>query len=135
MKFALILLGLMCLANAQHDHALHLDTKFIVGEARRVGWLKMEEITRNLQDYIEALRLIESKYAESFEDPAEEDKERLERIWKEHFEPKYRDTHDRIFIMSTVCLDIYDDEACRLPEDIWDDKYDNRGAGFRDDFI
>ena len=85
MKYALIVLGLMTIANAQHDHELHLDTKFIVGEARRVGWLKIEEIERNLRDYIDALRLIETKYAESFENPAEDDKERLDRIWEEHF--------------------------------------------------
>jgi hypothetical protein len=118
-----------------HDHAKHLDTGFIVGEARRVGWLKIEEILKTLEEYIGALRLIEAKYAESFADPDPEDKERLDKIWKEHFEPKYQDTHDRVFIISHVCLDVYNDNRCTLPDDIWNDKYDTRGAAFRDEFI
>jgi hypothetical protein len=126
---------LLAVCYAQHDHTQHLDTTFIVGEARRVGWLKLDEILRTLEDYISALRLIERKYEESFANPDPADKERLDEIWKEHFEPKYHDTHDRVFIISHVCLDVYSEPKCNLPEDIWNDKIDRRGLKFRDEFI
>jgi hypothetical protein len=97
--------------------------------------MKLDDLLRDLNNYIEALRLIESKYEEYFADPDPADKDRINDIWKKHFEPKYRDTHDRIFIISHVCLDIYNDDKCVLPDDIWDDRYDRRGAAFRDEFV
>jgi hypothetical protein len=107
-----------------------------VGEARRVAWVKLSEIERYISDYIDAIRFIEKKFEDHFANPREEDLDRLEKVWKENFEPNYRDTYDRLLIISHVCKDVYDNSpSCELPSDIWNDKYDKRGEKFRTEFL
>jgi hypothetical protein len=131
----LLVLSLSIAVLAEHDHSEHLDKKFISSEAKRVAWLRLPDLLKALEDYTTALRSLEGKFSDWFEHDDPTKKERLDETWTMHFAPKYRDTHDRVFVISHVCLDIYGDEKCKLPDDIWNDKYDKRGEAFRKEFI
>merc|ERR1712037_30804 len=131
-----ILTALLGISNAQHDHTQHIDVKFISGEARRLAWHKLEDLIKYIDEYSEAVRFVEKKYEDHFIHPKEEDRERLDQVWKEHFEPNYRDTYDRLLIISRVCQDIYPEASeCKLEDDIWNDRYDLRGREFRKEFL
>jgi hypothetical protein len=132
-----VILGAITIS-AEHDHAKHIDAKFIAGEARRIAWHKKEDIQKYIADYSDAIRFIEKKYEDHFatvsNDP--EENERLEKIWTENFMPNYHDTYDRLLIISHVCQDLYEkDPVCMLPDNIWNDKYDTRGEEFRKEFL
>ena len=43
----IVLFFLFAMVIAQHDHGLHVDTGFISGEARRIGWLAFSSFLRD----------------------------------------------------------------------------------------
>jgi hypothetical protein len=97
------------LSSAGHDHSQHINQRFILGEARRIAWHSLEDIQRNIKDYTQAIRFIETKHEEYFNVPNKDDQVRLERVWKETFETNYRETYDRLLIISQVCSDLYNE--------------------------
>ena len=42
-------------AIAEHDHTLHIDTKFVHGEAMRSAWLSLDELEKNIVEFSETL--------------------------------------------------------------------------------
>ena len=71
----IVLFFLFAMVIAQHDHGLHVDTGFISGEARRIGWLSLEGMERAIKEYIDALKLYEKKHEEFFASPKEGEEE------------------------------------------------------------
>ena len=136
--YYLAVLFLLSICQAQHDHSKHVDVDFIKSEARRLAWHQLDDMVKYIKEYSDTIRFIEKKYEDYFRDPDPDDSERvrLENIWKEHFEPSFRDTYDRVLIISSVCKDLYNNDAgCEIEDDIWNDKYDLRGREFRDEFL
>jgi hypothetical protein len=133
--WALILATVLSLSFGAHDHSQHIDAKFIAGEARRIAYLPLDAVVKYIEEYTEAIKFIERKFEDHFSDPSPDEKPRLQKIWQENFEPNYRDTYDRLLIISHVCQDVHNDPACELPDDMWNDKYDNRGEKFRAEFM
>lgn len=131
----ILLLFLCSLALAQHDHSLHVDSGFISGEARRVGWLSLDGIESAIKDYVDALKLYETKHSQFFANPKEGEAETVQQIWKEQFEPNLRGTVDRLLIAVNVCRDVYDSPTCEVADDAFDIKLDTRGPEFREEFI
>jgi hypothetical protein len=60
-----------CTVAAEHDHSLHIDAKFVHGEALRVAWLSREEVQGNLKEYIETLRHLHGIYDNLILNPPE----------------------------------------------------------------
>jgi hypothetical protein len=49
-------------ASGDHDHSLHLDTKFIHGEALRMSYQKRSNMFRDVGVYIEGLEQLNAIY-------------------------------------------------------------------------
>ena len=66
-------LSIFCLfghSYAQHDHSLHVDAKFVHGEALRTAWLTKQEMLEYIEDYVSALTHIAYTYDTLYELPA-----------------------------------------------------------------
>ena len=131
----IFLFFLVALVIAQHDHSLHVDTGFISGEARRIGWLTLESIEGAMKEYIDALKLYEKKHEEFFANPREGEEEIVKEIWATKFEVNYRGTVDRLLIAEQVCIDVYGSGRCEVSEDVYSFSLDTRGAEFREEFM
>ena len=42
-------------AMAEHDHTLHIDAKFVHGEAMRSAWLSLDELEKNIIEFSDQL--------------------------------------------------------------------------------
>lgn len=40
---------------AEHDHTLHIDAKFVHGEAMRSAWLSLDELEKNIIEFSDQL--------------------------------------------------------------------------------
>jgi hypothetical protein len=52
--------------SSEHDHTEHVDTGFIIGEARRIAWLEPDQIKRSKLELADELTSYETKYQEWF---------------------------------------------------------------------
>ena len=68
----IISLNIFCLFGHSyaHDHSLHVDSKFVHGEALRTAWLTEQEMLEYIEDYISALAHIAYTYDTLYERPS-----------------------------------------------------------------
>jgi hypothetical protein len=138
MRGIVLVLVTVCvvLCSAEHDHSLHIDPKFIHGEALRVAWLSKSEIIENLSEYKDALGHLHSVYDELVLNPPEHTKdEPLDESWIDNYQANYRKAFDYLLVASHICQDIYSDEQCNLPIGLWRNTCDGRGDKFVNDFV
>ena len=120
------------LAWSEHNHADHVDTGFIRAEARRIGWLPLEDIKKSKDELVNELQSYEDKFEVWFKGKADPD---AIKVWEEKMRPKYRMAYDRMLIMSAVCFDVYNDsEVCGLESKDLENKYDMRTPQFLSEF-
>lgn len=136
MTRTLIVSLLFLSAFAQHDHTLHIDSKFVHGEALRSAWLDKYELSDNIKEFVETLQHLNEQYETIIENPpADADISALHELWIEKYQPSYRKSTDYLHVASHVCHDIYEKEKkCDIPENIWNNKCDGRGETFIDEF-
>ena len=48
--------------------------------------------------------------------------------------PAYRKTVDYLLVAAQICKDIYDDERCTMTISVWEEKCDQRGEKFLEEF-
>ena len=133
MTRTLIVSLLVLSAVAQHDHTLHLDSKFVHGEALRSAWLDKYELGDNIKEFVETLTTLNEQYENIVENPPEgsSEQEMLD-LWNEKYMPAYRKATDYLHVATHVCKDIYgtNESKCNIPENIWFNKCDGRGETF-----
>jgi hypothetical protein len=62
--FGLLLVASANLTEPIHDHSLHLDTKFIHGEAMRVAYLNRTSMLKDMGTYMTGLKKLNEVYDE-----------------------------------------------------------------------
>ena len=133
-----LILSLLALsAIAQHDHSLHIDSKFVHGEALRSAWLDKYEIGDNIKEFVDSITRLNEQYETLIENPPpDSDQNALDELWNEKYMPSYRKATDYMHVATHVCHDIYgaQEEKCKIPEGIWFNKCDGRGENFLDEF-
>jgi hypothetical protein len=104
-----------------HDHATHPDIDFIKKESTRVAYDPLEIIVRDINRFQTDMRMIEDEYTTKIE-PILDD--HVVEIWETRYLKTYRDLHDRLLILSEVCMDVYNDDSCRLPDSVSKPEFD-----------
>jgi hypothetical protein len=56
-------------------------------------------------------------------------------LWEKRYAPAYQEMSDRFLIVTHVCELLWDSHPDCRHDDPWDDKYDGRGAQFREEFV
>ena len=103
---------LISLVLSQHDHGLHIPEKFIRGETRRASWLGKARLVDLIEEYKGILTGIATKYDKDFEIVAPDNRDAMAKIYKDQFEPVYRNITDYLLIYSHLCEDLFHDEQC-----------------------
>jgi hypothetical protein len=106
MRYQTLLLCAIVLTQvlASHDHGLHIDPKFIHGEALRVAWLSKAEIVDSIREYIRTLDHLHETYDRIvLNPPAHTNGETLDETWEEKYRQQYRLTTDYLLIASHIC--------------------------------
>ena len=93
-----------------------------------------DEMVAQLRDINQNMNKLQLKYDRDTENLAPEKiSESYSSIWESNFQPMYQDYADGYLILKNICKEIFDKGGCEVGE-IWHDKYDGRGAAFREEF-
>lgn len=112
---------------AEHDHTLHIDAKFVHGEAMRSAWLSLDELEKNIIEFSDQLQAMNNLCEQNRGIPSNDPSRGFDSVWAERYMEAYRKTADYLLVASGICKDLYADERCTMSRSIWDEKCDQRG--------